>query len=558
MGTAPPAISGRRGDGVERRRALVVGVDRYLPPTPALGFCAADARAMAEVLVARGFEVTELHDGPGAPVAPTRAAVRAALDEVTAASDEDDLVIVYVACHGQRLDGRPYLLLADTPAGDAGVVAGGLPLADLLARLRGRARWVAIFLDVCHIGLGLDPTIGESASHGDAGGGGFALLAGSTSGQITQDAASGGIFSRCLIDGLAGAAADPDGGLRFSALARHVQAGVARWRSSPEGKLKLAQQRPVLRLEVADLQLLPARDHVALAPRHPAAITSAAFSRDGLRLITGCEDGGVRLWDPGIGAQVLATMRHEAPVRAVACSRADFVASGSDDGMARTWILASATQLPPDNRFTAGITALAWTDTGTGRIAATRAGVVVQHIKDIVVSKLDHRPLPDAVLTVAAGPGGFVAGGVDGTVWWWNGTTDETLVIGRLRGPVTAVAVSPDGRYLVAGGGAPPPGTAREQPRLWDLGGGPSIALAGHAAAVTAIAYGADGRRIATASVDGVARLFAAPGGRPGRQLTVDGAAGSAAPAALTACFSPDGTQLFVGYADGSGRLFTL
>ena len=113
--------------------------------------------------------------------------------------------------------------------------------------------------------------------------------------------------------------------------------------------------------------------------------------------------------------------------------------------------------------------------------------------------------------------------------------------------------------YLASGGGADrSPATARDQPRLWDRELATSIPLAGHPAGVTAIAYAADGARLATASADGIVRLFAAPDGRRQRELTVELAAGARAPAALTACFAPDGITVFVGYADGSGRLFQL
>jgi WD40 repeat protein len=161
------------------------------------------------------------------------------------------------------------------------------------------------------------------------------------------------------------------------------------------------------------------------------------------------------------------------------------------------------------------------------------------------------------VRALACGPGGFAAGGADGQLWWWDGEADRIIVIDRLRGPVAAVAVSPEGRYLVAGGDPAPAGIL-DEPRLWDLAHGTSIPLRGHHAAVTALAYTLDGTRVATASADGAVRLYAAPTGALERTLTRARAPGQPAPAATTTCFAPDGTQLFVGYADGVGRLFAL
>ena len=546
----------RPADGVERRRAVVIGIDHYLPPTPGLSFCAADAIRMAEVLQARGFEVTALHDGPVEAILPTRAAVLGALDAVAAASDADDLVIVYVSSHGTRIERRPHLMLADTPASAREIAEQGLALSELLDRLRGRARWVAIFLDVCRMGLGLDPTIGRAAVHSAEGDGGFALLAGSTSGQIAQDTASGGIFSKCLIEGLAGGAADPDGGLRFSALARYVQAGVARWRKSDEGALKMSSQRPVLRLEVADLQLFPARDHVDLAPRHPAAITCAAFSPDGRRLVTGSEDGAVRSWDPRTGAQVLENVRHGSPIRAVAVSPQDYVSSGSDDGVIKSCRLANGLPDGPDSRFDGTIHALEFTDGGFTRLVGASDGLRYQQLGHIV-SSVDDKPdnLDEGgVRAIALWAGGFVTGGVRGEVQRW---ADELVLVDTRRGPVSAVAVSPDGAYVVGGGGDDRRDES-DEPRIRDLERETSVSLVGHPLGVTAISYAPDGTQIATSSRDGIVRLFEAPSGQLRRKITIEVDSGAGQPAANVVAFAPDGGALFVGYADGRGRLFKL
>ena len=560
MSPAPlePAVKPRpRGDRVERRRAVVVGVDDYVDPALHLEFCAADAIRMAEVLRARGFEVSALHDGPGVGPAPTRAAVVAAIDAVTAASDEDDLVFVYLSCHGHRVERRPHLLLADTPGGDRGIAEGGLPLAELLDRLRGRARWVAIFLDVCRMGLGLDPTTGRSMVHSEEQGGGFALLAGSTSGSIAQDTASGGIFSKCLLEGLAGAAADADGGMRFSALARHVQAGVARWRTTGEGALKMSSQRPVLRLEVADLQLFPARDHVALTPRVDAAITCAAFSGDGLRLVTGDEGGAVRIWDPRTGAQVAPPCAHGPAVRAVDISLAGFIASASDDGVVKTWLVGSGEAMPPENRFGAAVRAVLWSDTGLGRVIGAASGLWCQHVKDIILSVTDPPWSEAAVRALAPAPGGFVTGADSGEVRWWQGSTKQSVLLGTLRGPVAALAVSPDGRYVAACVDARRKAKL-DEPRLFDCELGTELRLEGHPAGATALACAPDGARFATASRDGSVRLFDAAGGELRRTITLEPEAGAARSPATVVRFAPDGRALFVGHGDGRGRLVLL
>jgi WD40 repeat protein len=554
------------GDGVRRRHALVVGIDRYLDAKLRLQFCAADAARLAGVLTTNGFAVTALHDGAGRNARPTLANVTKALAALMKAADADDLVVVFFSCHGRLVDGRPHLMLADTPSSDDGLRTGGLPLASLLAALRGAPRWVAIFLDVCHMGIGLEPSTGASTDHGVEKAGGFALLAGSTSGQITQDTTGAGVFSKSVIDGLAGAAADVDGAVRFSALARHVQAEVARWRASDEGKKKLASQTPVLRLEIADLELVPARGYTDLHPAPRAKITSASFTPDGRRLATGGEDRAVRLWDARTGAALHAPMLHDADVWGVAFSPdGDELISGDDGGGYRVWTTTSAraaTRQP--RRLRTGINGVAWSLDGTCRAIAADDGLYLHTLSDTFGVKPGLRRLHRTkyrVWSVAFTHElfGLVTGDAEHNVRAWDYLVGSTSIIGRHEGPVWAVAASPDGEHVAAAGSDIVPGASKENvARIWDTGSDAVVTLRGHRAAVTALAYSPDGAWVATSCYDGLVRVFAAATGALTRELAlvVDGTVRH--PEAYAVTFAPDGRRLFAGYADGHGRLFEL
>ena len=86
---------------------------------------------------------------------------------------------------------------------------------------------------------------------------------------------------------------------------------------------------------------------------------------------------------------------------------------------------------------------------------------------------------------------------------------DETVALEPTRtiragGPerTNALAVSPDGRWLAAGG-------AKGIVSLWrNAGDQPGAELRGHGGPVTAVTFWPDGRRLASASVDGTARIW--------------------------------------------------
>lgn len=71
---------------------------------------------------------------------------------------------------------------------------------------------------------------------------------------------------------------------------------------------------------------------------HPACVREIAFSADGQWLLTGADDGLVRVWDWSNGTVVQTLEGHESAVWQVAWSPDDtLIASGDDDGLVRVW-----------------------------------------------------------------------------------------------------------------------------------------------------------------------------------------------------------------------------
>src|SRR5581483_6424331 len=106
------------------------------------------------------------------------------------------------------------------------------------------------------------------------------------------------------------------------------------------------------------------------------------------------------------------------------------------------------------------------------------------------------------------------------------------------------VALSPDGRRIVAGGGSP---DGKGVVRAWDAEtGAPAWSGGDHAAEVLAVAYAPDGSSLASAGADGVVQL------RDPRTGTVARTLPGHARGATALAFSADGAALACGGGDGS------
>ena len=151
--------------------------------------------------------------------------------------------------------------------------------------------------------------------------------------------------------------------------------------------------------------------------------------------------------------------------------------------------------------------------------------------------------------------------GSDGTVRVWDIVGGELHLPVRHSQRIRSVKVSPDGRYLLT---ASLDGTTR----LWDFSSGRElISFIGHVGWVYSAAFSPDGRFIATSGEDSTVRLWdlaASLQAGEGQEIAsfmgslpappVGGVYSGATPVA----FSPDGSYLLSGGADGMARVWKI
>ena len=253
------------------------------------------------------------------------------------------------------------------------------------------------------------------------------------------------------------------------------------------------------------------------------ALTSPVFSPDETLLAAGSYDARLRIWDLTSGTLLSELKGHESRITSV---------DWSPDGR----LIASAAQEPR---------VLLW-DASTGRIARVLEG----HTR--------------AVRAVAFSPDGrlLASAGLDGTARVWEVASGQTLrrvAIEEGKVEINDVAFSADATHLALGCSdgtlrrvslltdAPPETLLRRTGEIWtievlqndekrrllaagrtekgiveiDENGRPTMTMEGHGNGISDLAYGPEGKYIASSSYDGTVRVWSSLSGAP--VLTLEG-----------------------------------
>jgi hypothetical protein len=242
---------------------------------------------------------------------------------------------------------------------------------------------------------------------------------------------------------------------------------------------------------------------------HKAGVTSVAFSPDGATAVSGSNDSTLRLWDVASGKELRATDGLGWKIAGVAFSAdGKFVASAADDNQVKLWSVPKLELVRALTGHGWRVTSVAFSPNGD----ASLSGSEDDSLKLWDVSKGQEtrtfRNGFSAVTCVAFSPDGQfgLSGGKDKVVHIWN--LDTGHEVEQLKGhtqTVRSVAFTHDGRYVVGGGDF---GTVE----VWDATTGTDIrSFDGHAGTVTGVSVSPSGRYVASSSTDGTVKIWQFP-----------------------------------------------
>jgi WD domain, G-beta repeat len=259
---------------------------------------------------------------------------------------------------------------------------------------------------------------------------------------------------------------------------------------------------------------------------HEEGVASATFSPDGASVVTASSDKTARIWDAATAREILILRHRSAVITAAFSPDGSRVVTGSWDGTARIWDAASGKEVATfrthhyDRVHSAAfshdgsrIVTASSSDSGT----RTALGLSDVHIWDAATGReltVLRLPRHGGIESAAFSPDGLriVTTSLDGTASTWDVATGMEISVlrghgdGRVEFPadggVLSAAFSPDGSRIVTA-------SYDKTARIWDAASGNEIAvIRGHGDSVLSATFSPDGSRIVTASYDKTARIW--------------------------------------------------
>ncbi|CAL9408634.1 hypothetical protein SUDANB6_01606 [Streptomyces sp. enrichment culture] len=331
--------------------------------------------------------------------------------------------------------------------------------------------------------------------------GGRFLVSGDTEGEVRLwDLEQGG--SAGLLGGCRGAVYqvlfDPDGSL----LAAGDSAGVVRlWRFGPE-----AGPAPDGRPAAVPLTRQPTehRGSVWVCKFRPHGDTPAPET--GSLLVTGGNDGVVRLWDPAAGQGRRILRGHGRRINSLSFSAdGSMLAAGGNDGVVRLWHSVSGRRLRELTGQSDRLVSAVFSPGGP--LLATASSDGNMYVWNAVTGEYQREMDVETehVWAEAFGADGEVlatANDDDTVRLWYRATGAHVATLAEHYGRVRSIAFRPDGAVLATG-------CDDRRVRIWDMADGRLTAvLDGHTDRVYAVAFAPDGSWLASASWDGQAVIW--------------------------------------------------
>lgn len=288
----------------------------------------------------------------------------------------------------------------------------------------------------------------------------------------------------------------------------------------------------------------------ATLTRHTDAVQTVAYSLDGQVVLSGGDDGTIRLWEVTTERCVRSLEGHRAAVTAVDFNRdSSYALSASQDATLKLWAVATGSCVQTFRGHQDAVKAVRFSPDGHYALSGSADRTI--KLWDVMNNRC-MRTLTahqDSVNAIEFSPDGSqaVSGSSDGSVKLWHVATGDSIrSFSGHGGAVYAVAFSSDKQYVLSA-------SADQTVKLWDVSTGHCVlTLEGHTAAVRSVVFTLDSRFALSGADDRTLKLWDVATGRC--LYTLEGHTAAVNAVAL----SVDGSYALSGSDDQTCKLWVL